>query len=57
MERTALSVIYLLIVKPVTSQMVYATDVIVISQDPIAYKVCFAILDYYVRLLSIAAVS
>ena len=43
--KTALSVIYPLIVKLVTSQTVLVIDVIVISQDPIAYKVYFAMLD------------
>ena len=42
MEKTVQSVIYLLIVIPVTSQTVLVIDVIGISQDPIAYKVYFA---------------
>lgn len=43
--KTALSVIYPLIVKLVTSQTVLVIDVIIISQDPIAYKVYFAMFD------------
>ena len=46
-EKTAPSVIYLKTVKPVTSQTVLVIGVIGISQDPIAYKVYFAIPEDY----------
>lgn len=49
MEKTVQSVNCLLIVKPVTSQTVLAIDVIVISQDLIAYKVYFAIPEDHLR--------